>query len=176
MKANKNITVILLTICVLSVMALIFYFSSQPADESSAISTMIARAIISRIMPDADITRYGSLLADIDHIVRKTAHFLIYSLLGINLCFLFNVAGDGKKPMLYSITIGLTYAVSDEFHQMFVPGRGAQWQDVLLDFCGVAAGGAAVLFLYACLRHLKHMKYVRQVAQPPDTSDDDAPQ
>lgn len=31
-------------------------------------------------------------------------------------------------------------AALDEVHQLFVPGRGGMWQDVLLDGCGVLAG------------------------------------
>jgi len=32
------------------------------------------------------------------------------------------------------------YAVSDEFHQYFVPGRGPRWGDVMLDSFGAALG------------------------------------
>jgi hypothetical protein len=36
--------------------------------------------------------------------------------------------------------IGVLYAVSDEIHQTFVPGRAGQLRDVLIDSCGVLAG------------------------------------
>ena len=32
------------------------------------------------------------------------------------------------------------YAVSDEYHQAFVPGRSSDWRDVLSDAAGTAAG------------------------------------
>ena len=35
---------------------------------------------------------------------------------------------------------GVLYAVSDEIHQTFVPGRAGQIRDVLIDSCGVLAG------------------------------------
>jgi VanZ family protein len=35
---------------------------------------------------------------------------------------------------------GVLYAVSDEIHQLFVPGRAGQIRDVLIDACGVFVG------------------------------------
>ena len=32
------------------------------------------------------------------------------------------------------------YAISDEVHQLFVPGRGAQVKDVFIDIAGAAVG------------------------------------
>ena len=40
--------------------------------------------------------------------------------------------------------IGVLYAVTDEVHQYFVPGRSCELRDALIDACGVAAGVAIV--------------------------------
>jgi len=32
------------------------------------------------------------------------------------------------------------YALSDEFHQRYVPGRSADWMDILFDWLGTALG------------------------------------
>ena len=37
-------------------------------------------------------------------------------------------------------TSGVIYAVSDELHQFFVPGRTAASMDCLIDFTGAVAG------------------------------------
>jgi VanZ family protein len=42
-----------------------------------------------------------------------------------------------------AITIAMIYAVTDEIHQMFVPGRSADVADLIADAFGVCAGTAA---------------------------------
>lgn len=36
--------------------------------------------------------------------------------------------------------VGSLYAASDEFHQLFVPGRSGRLTDVLIDSAGLLAG------------------------------------
>ena len=38
---------------------------------------------------------------------------------------------------IYPATLSFLYAVSDEFHQSFVPGRSASIRDVLIDTIGI---------------------------------------
>jgi VanZ family protein len=74
--------------------------------------------------------------------VRKTAHFFEYLVLG---CLLFMGFLDRSKlarSILYVFIAGMLFAVSDELHQLFVPGRTARFFDVLIDMAGtgVAVG------------------------------------
>jgi VanZ family protein len=39
--------------------------------------------------------------------------------------------------MLFAIAIGVLYGMSDEFHQLFVPGRSANIPDLVADALGV---------------------------------------
>lgn len=39
-----------------------------------------------------------------------------------------------------SLIIGIFYATSDEIHQCFIPGRGPQITDVIIDSMGVLLG------------------------------------
>ena len=39
-----------------------------------------------------------------------------------------------------AIALSVAYATSDEVHQMFVPGRSAQWTDLLADAIGICVG------------------------------------
>jgi VanZ family protein len=41
-----------------------------------------------------------------------------------------------KKTILVILLISLIYAISDEFHQLFVPGRFADIKDASIDFLG----------------------------------------
>ena len=71
----------------------------------------------------------------VSFIVRKCAHvseFFILGILVINLVSKYNV----KHIYLISFIICVLYASSDEFHQLFVPGRSGQVTDVLIDLIG----------------------------------------
>jgi VanZ family protein len=47
----------------------------------------------------------------------------------------------GQSLLWLAIVIGVLYGISDEIHQYFVPGRFADWRDVLADAIGVSVGG-----------------------------------
>ena len=71
----------------------------------------------------------------VSFIVRKCAHvseFFILGILVINLVNKYNV----KHIYLISFIICVLYASSDEFHQLFVPGRSGQVTDVFIDMIG----------------------------------------
>ena len=51
------------------------------------------------------------------------------------------IAGGAPAAWL----IGTAYAVTDEFHQAFVPGRSCELRDVVIDSCGVLTGVLAAL-------------------------------
>lgn len=68
-------------------------------------------------------------------IVRKCAHvseFFILGILVINLISKYNV----KYSYLISFIVCVLYASSDEFHQLFVPGRSGQVTDIFIDMIG----------------------------------------
>lgn len=46
----------------------------------------------------------------------------------------------GSKAFIFSLMFCILYAVSDEVHQLFVLGRGAQVTDVLIDSAGAFVG------------------------------------
>ena len=51
-----------------------------------------------------------------------------------------------KYPLAMSILLSFLYACTDELHQIFVPGRSAQFRDVLIDTLG-ASFGATITYL-----------------------------
>ncbi len=74
-------------------------------------------------------------------------HFVAYSVLGYFLAMAF-FAPDlkfSRKKMVVAIIVGVLYGASDEFHQMFVPGRMATISDWAADSLGVIFG----LFIFA---------------------------
>ena len=57
-------------------------------------------------------------------IARKLAHFSIYTLGGILLALNINEYNlNYKKKFLFNCLAGFIYSVTDEIHQIFIPGR-----------------------------------------------------
>lgn len=79
-----------------------------------------------------------------DFILKKTAHIIEYAILVILLYRAFTGGGKTKKQaMVFSFLLTLVYAISDEIHQSFVPGRESRIRDVIFDTIG--GGGALYL-------------------------------
>jgi VanZ family protein len=71
----------------------------------------------------------------------KLAHFAAYSVLGLALG---HARVHTGLPIPLLAAIGYLFALSDELHQSFVPGRSAEFGDWVADSLGVLAG----LFLH----------------------------
>jgi len=72
---------------------------------------------------------------------RKYAHLFIYLFLGLLIKNALSYSGvHGFKSILIAIFISLLYAVSDEVHQYFIPGRTALVFDVFIDTAGASIG------------------------------------
>jgi VanZ family protein len=85
---------------------------------------------------------------DIQVVVRKIGHVSGYAILAILIWRARNravFASDWNwRAAFFSEIVSLLYAISDEFHQSFVPSREASAVDVLIDCAGAAAGLAAI--------------------------------
>ncbi len=72
-----------------------------------------------------------------DTILKKLAHALAYALLmALWQWALQSVGLKGAGGLFLALTFTLLYAISDEWHQTFIPGRNGQPADVLIDFSG----------------------------------------
>ena len=84
----------------------------------------------------------GHALLDIP--LRKGGHAFVYAVLGILL--LRALAPTARRPGLrlgaLAVALAALYAVTDEFHQSLIPGRGPHVVDVLIDIAGAALGVA----------------------------------
>lgn len=138
-------------------MALIFSLSSQNATVSSGTSGNVIRLIVGIFYPDFDnlpAAEQTEIVASLQFLARKSAHFSIYMILGV-LSFLTFIS---YEKLLFALRLTLSggicllYAASDEFHQLFVPGRSGEVRDVMIDFSGAALGIAlsTLVFLLIC--------------------------
>ncbi len=124
-------------------MILIFYMSNQPANISNKQSDLIIK-----LFYYIGIDLNSSLGEITSFVIRKAAHFTEYFILyclTINvLKFYFNI----KKAAIYSLLIVLGYAISDEIHQYFIPGRDMAIRDVIIDFSGGILGFIINIIIY----------------------------
>lgn len=153
---RKGITrrrVIIYWILVGLCMALIFGFSAQNSNESASLSGSITGRVLSLIPAYRNSTPdvQQQWLETAHFLIRKGAHFTIYAVLGV-LCYLAMRCYVLMRPLQMAIAwgIGILYAMTDEFHQMFVPGRGPAIRDVLIDSAGALTG----ILLTACVMKL----------------------
>ena len=137
----------------LGVMAVIFFFSSQPAEVSGALSYSVEQSIRGT-GAEYFIPEWFSPNSFAN--VRKWAHVYIFLALGV--CMTCTVQGycpawSARTQGLISGIVCVLYAVSDEIHQYFVPGRAMLAEDVLVDAIGVCLGVLGVFlvrFLWNC--------------------------
>ena len=137
-------------------MLVIFLFSAQTGDQSGDTSGSILRLVLKLLYWDFEtmpLTRQEQLLEVWHQIVRKGAHFTEYAVLGM---LIRNALRRRPlaKGLQWAIPIGMSalYAVTDEIHQYFVPGRACRFLDMCIDTAGAAFGTAifaAVLYLTA---------------------------
>lgn len=148
---------------VLLTMVAIFFFSSHTSQKSTQLSDK-AFEIIQEIVSETTSSNELSTLTvkektDFILVIRKSAHALIYSLLGFLLMGSFSLYElKSKTRLVVSLLIGLIYAASDEWHQTFVPGRSGKITDVAIDFGGLIIGICLMLILIRIINKIKKYK------------------
>ena len=83
----------------------------------------------------------------VQFVVRKGAHIAEYAVLAMLLWRALHKPPQptwNRRHAVVAFAIAVVYAITDEFHQSFVPSRGAHWGDVLFDSAGAALGLVAV--------------------------------
>lgn len=138
-----NIIRVILILLLLSTFFIIFNFSSQDAEKSGSVSGKVTETVTSNIkfIQKLEKSEKEKVLDRTEKIIRKIAHFSIYTLVGLLLMGLASTYNlDERKRICISLIIGAIYATTDEIHQSFIPGRSSQITDVMLDSLGVLCG------------------------------------
>lgn len=133
------------SILVIIWMLVIFNFSSQNGTKSTKTSDVVTSMVVNvtTSVTNKDIPReeVKKKVENSTFLVRKTAHFTEYLILGILvLQLLSDYTKINKKMLLVSLIICYLYAVSDEVHQIFIPGRTAKVLDTFIDGAGSLVG------------------------------------
>lgn len=95
----------------------------------------------------------------------KSAHIIAYGVLGATLIRALatgHAPGMTARRVLIATAAAAVYGVTDELHQVFVPGRTPDALDLVADLVGGAAGS----FLYAAGARVWHARPWRAAAAP----------
>ena len=135
---------IIFTILTIGWMVVIFAFSAKDADASThasnSVGMMIGRVFVADF-EEMSLDEQEAFAEAIDHPIRKTAHAMEYAVLGfLVLGAIYSSSMRWYISGLISWLIATVYAASDEFHQLFVPGRSGEVKDVCIDSAGALVG------------------------------------
>ncbi len=112
-----------------------FTFLMSTSSFSSENTSRIIGPLLRFLFPS--ISSHQLLVAH--EIIRKCAHLTEYFVLSLLLYRAFRAGSTeqhGWRWGLYSILAVILFALSDEFHQLFVPTRGSSIYDVGIDSVG----------------------------------------
>lgn len=151
--------------CIIAIICciIIFSFSAVPATASTKQSKGLTYNVIKLLngnkLSERDLEK---LTKKINPVIRKIAHFSIYMILAIfTYMFIEELNTKSKsekerlrKNILYTCIFCIIYAIFDEIHQIYVPGRTGKVIDVVIDTLG-SCMGIAILLLNNSLKIIR---------------------
>ena len=145
---NKNKRIVLLILVLIGCIT-IFCFSEFSAGESTkqsrGLTYNIVKVLNGNKLSEKELIK---LSKKVNPLVRKIAHFSIYMILAI-FTYMFieelNIKSKSEKErlrknILYTCIFCIIYAIFDEIHQIYVPGRTGKAIDVIIDTLGSCMG------------------------------------
>lgn len=154
---TRILFIILTVVCMIA----IFFFSSENSSESSATSGRVISFILKLTVSDfkeLSVSARKVMIHKAQFIVRKLAHFTIYTTLGFMLSMALGKRKLLSRQTLLALTAGAVYAMSDELHQSLIPGRSCELRDVMIDTCGVMTGIIISMIVFMVLRRRERRK------------------
>ena len=140
-------------------MCVIFAFSAQTKEESSAVSEGFSYRMVNTtgllLHLHLDEEQMREIVNAIEHFVRKGAHMTEYAILAILFyVWLGRLQMSSLRTAGIAAILAVLYACTDEFHQLFVAGRAGMVSDVVVDSAGAILGLALFLFIRKCTRKI----------------------
>lgn len=130
-------------------MMVMFNLSSDDKEASSYKSRQVTAAVQQLVneLPE-DVKLVDSIRNVTEHIVRKTGHVLEYFTLTLLVIIASAMSRRNKRQIFgNAVLIPLLFAISDELHQFYTPGRGPQVTDVAIDSIGILMAITIVFLL-----------------------------
>ena len=98
---------------------------------------VMAVIFIASAIPGSGLPAFGAW----DLIVKKGGHMFGYALLASAYLHALNKGKDvTRRQFMGALCLAFLYAITDEFHQWFTPGRTPSVYDVLIDTFGAVFG------------------------------------
>ena len=160
--SKKKIIRAILLALIISVMVIIFALSAQDGNDSGGTSGGLTEFLLAIFGVDA-----GSLdeaeFTKIEAFVRSAAHFSEYAILAF-LSALLLATYEIKRifMLLFAVAFSSFYAITDEIHQIFVPGRAAEISDWLVDTSGALTGAAVAILILLIIAAAKKKSTLRK--------------
>ena len=148
---------ILATFLLIIWLCTVFYFSHQQGTTSGNMSRNVSTIIINIFNLKNEITELEEkeILENIELIIRKIAHYTLYTIGGILIInFMSSYSKNYKFCFIISSILGVSYAITDEIHQLFVSGRNGSIYDVAIDSIGIFTGIAIFLFIEQIIKSI----------------------
>ena len=140
-------------------MITVFRFSNQGGTESSSTSAKVTKVIVDVVVNDKKEENKVQIANKIEKVVRKFAHYTIYTIGGVLIMNYAYTTDKTKKQQTFgSLLFGTFYAVTDEVHQYFVPGRSARVFDVGIDTLGVITGIIIFTIIISIINKIRNTK------------------
>lgn len=161
---KKSIMFCVFSVLSIAVMVIIFCFSAQNSLISQSTSDGVLSLVIGTIenlLKGAGPETVSKVIFIITCSFRKLAHFCIYTILGFFVSGALLCTRLPKRRLhkyIISLAICVLYAVSDEIHQSFIPGRSCELRDVIIDFSGSLLGTVIMLIAFALFCYLLKRK------------------
>lgn len=113
--------------------------SSKPGNESSGISLKVVKIVQKTFSLSEETTD------TVHFMVRKAAHFTEYFVLAMLVTSTYIAFYKGKLNISFILLICILVALSDEYLQSFISGRGSMVRDVFIDFGGAVTAVLTLL-------------------------------
>ncbi|MEM6629860.1 MAG: VanZ family protein [Bacteroidota bacterium] len=135
MNAFKGNTFVYYWLPLLSWMMIIFVLSHQDGPTSAALSDWV-KDLIKTVLSYLGFVSENKGGMGWGWLLRKIAHATEYAILAVLSVRVFYLYQERSKALIYSLCLCIVYAMLDEFHQSFIPGRGPSLRDVGIDSLG----------------------------------------
>ena len=142
---------------VIAWMIVIFLFSAQTDNQSGSLSGGIVRWFVELLYGGFEkfSPQKQTRILELWHLlIRKGAHFTEYAILALLVANGLQVCG--KLRWYLPVAISAVYALSDEIHQYFVPGRACRLLDMGIDTCGAIFGVAVFVLITWLIKRIRN--------------------
>jgi VanZ family protein len=131
----KKIIMVLGIILSVTWMIVIFTYSNKSGEQVDEKANTIIQTITVSDETYQQKTEEEKILVNNDYefYISKTVHVLEYGALCFFLLMAFVLVKKRSLNYLFSFIITVLFAISDEWHQTFIPDRTSRPQDVLID-------------------------------------------